>query len=86
MSSKQHPAHLAAAARRPRTQQRLEYRAILDAAVDAIVIVDHEGRIQEFSRAAERVFGYLRDEIVGRNVTELMPEPNRSQHDSYMRR
>jgi two-component system sensor kinase FixL len=85
MSSRQHPAHHAAA-RRPRTTHRLEYRAILDAAVDAIVLIDHDGTIQEFSRAAERVFGYRRDEILGHNVAELMPDPLRSQHDDYLKR
>lgn len=86
MSRNHNTAHHAPAARRPHTQQKLEYRAILDAAVDAILVIDHEGWIQEFSRAAERVFGYRRDEIVGHNVAELMPEPYRSQHDGYLQR
>jgi len=72
--------------RTPSRQQRLEYRAILDAAVDAIIVVDHHGTVQEFSRAAERIFGYARDEVLGRNVRQLMPEPFRGQHDGYMSR
>lgn len=87
MASKHNTASRGAASRRtPSQQQGLEYRAILDAAVDAIVIVDHQGTIQEFSNAAQRIFGYERDEILGRNVRELMPEPFFSEHDGYMAR
>jgi two-component system sensor kinase FixL len=86
MASKHTQARRGAAARRPRSQQGLEYRAVLDAAVDAIIVVDHHGTIQEFSRAAQRIFGYTREEILGRNVRELMPDPFRSEHDRYMQR
>ena len=86
MASKHTQAERGAAARRPRTQQGLEYRAVLDAAVDAIIVVDRHGTIQEFSKAAQQVFGYEREEILGRNVRELMPEPFRSEHDGYMGR
>lgn len=87
MASKHPSAELDPAARRlPSPHEGLEYRAILDAAVDAIVVVDHHGAIQEFSRAAERIFGYSREEILGRNVRELMPEPFRREHDGYMDR
>ena len=54
--------------------------------MDAIIVVDHHGTVQEFSKAAQRVFGYAREEILGRNVRELMPEPFRSEHDGYMDR
>lgn len=59
---------------------------MLDAAVDAIVVIDHLGRIEQFSLSAERVFGYKADEIIGRNVSILMPEPYRSEHDRYIQR
>jgi two-component system sensor kinase FixL len=58
----------------------------MDAAVDAIVIIDHCGVVTSFNRSAERLFGYLAGEILGRNVTTLIPEPDRSAHDDYMQR
>lgn len=60
------------------------FSAILDAAVDGIILIDRQGCIQEFNRAAERIFGYSREETLGRNVSMLMPEPDRSRHDSYV--
>ncbi len=69
-----------------RPKGELDFRALLDAAVDAIVMIDHQGTIEDFSAAAERLFGYTAGEIVGRNVSELMPEPHRSEHDSYLAR
>jgi len=76
----------AASPRTVRSHQELEFRALLDAAVDAIIVVDHHGTIEEFSRAAQQLFGYTPDEIVGRNVRELMPDPYRREHDGYMHR
>lgn len=63
-----------------------EFRALLTAAVDAIVIVDERGTIEVFNRAAEELFGFTSTEAVGSNVSMLMPEPHRSEHDRYMRR
>jgi len=63
-----------------------EFQALLDAAVDGIVVIDHLGRIQVFSRAAERLFGYRAQELLGNNVTVLMTEPDRSEHDRHLAR
>jgi two-component system sensor kinase FixL len=61
-----------------------EFRALLDAAVDAIIVIDHQGTIEEFSLAAERLFGYRAAEVTGSNVSLLMPEPYQAAHDGYM--
>lgn len=61
-------------------------RAILNAAVDAIVTVDHRGIIVGINAATERMFGYTQDELVGQNVKMLMPPPFRDQHDGYIAR
>jgi two-component system sensor kinase FixL len=63
-----------------------QLRALLDAAVDAIIVIDDEGVIQSFNAAAERMFGYPAGEAIGRSVQMLMPEPDRTLHDSYVRR
>ncbi|HEY0342816.1 MAG TPA: PAS domain S-box protein [Steroidobacteraceae bacterium] len=63
-----------------------EFQALLDAAVDGVIILDHLGRVQVFNRAAERLFGYEAAEIVGANVDILMAEPDRGAHDGYLAR
>ena len=63
-----------------------EMRALLDAAVDGIVLMDHQGLIAAFNRAAERLFGYEAQEILGRNVTLLMAEADAAKHDDYVAR
>jgi len=62
------------------------FDALMDAAVDAIIVIDGEGAIQRFNRAAENIFGYREAEIAGCNVNLLIPEPHRSKHDKYLRR
>ncbi len=61
-------------------------RAIVEAAVDAIITIDSAGRIESANRAAERLFGYSADELLGNNVNMLMPQPYRDEHDGYIRR
>ena len=59
-------------------------RAVIETAVDGLIIIDGEGRIQIFNPACERLFGYSPSEVVGQNVRMLMPPPYRQEHDSYI--
>ena len=63
-----------------------DLRALLDACVDAVVIIDHRGTIETFNRAACRIFGYSDAEVIGRNVSVLMPATDERQHDQYLER
>jgi two-component system, LuxR family, sensor kinase FixL len=66
------------------TDGNLELQAILDAAVDAIIVIDTGGRILSLNRAAVRMFGYAEQEVLGQLVDVLMPEPYRSAHAGYL--
>ena len=60
------------------------WRAIVDAAVDGIIVIDSRGAIEAFNAAAERMFGYVEADVLGKNVSMLMPEPHRGHHDGYI--
>ena len=60
-------------------------RAILAAAVDAIIIIDARGTIESLNAATEKLFGYTSQEMVGQNVKMLMPAPYKAEHDGYLK-
>lgn len=62
------------------------WQAVLATVRDAIIAIDSTGSVTLFNRAAEQVFGYEAAEVVGKNVTMLMPPPYSREHDEYLRR
>ncbi|PPD33570.1 MAG: hypothetical protein CTY19_07420 [Methylomonas sp.] len=66
--------------------QSTELSTILSTVASAIVTIDKHGNITNFNQAAERIFGYRRDELMGQNVSRLMPEAIANAHDGYLNR
>lgn len=60
-------------------------QTILNDIADGIITISKEGIIQSFNHAAETIFGYRANQIIGKNVSELMPDPHKSQHDDYLK-
>jgi len=68
-------------------QRREEHlKSILATVPDAMVVIDDQGIVLSFSPAAERLFGYAEAEVAGKNVSLLMPSPDRERHDGYIER
>ena len=68
-----------------RTGTEAHLRSILATVPDAMVVINEKGIILSFSAAAEKLFGYAESEVVGENVSMLMPSPDRERHDGYLR-
>ena len=66
--------------------EELKTRTVLDNVVDAIITIDQEGIIQSFNQGAKTLFQYDDHEVLGQNIKMLMPDPDRSQHDEYLKR
>jgi PAS domain S-box-containing protein len=63
-----------------------KFRAVIETAADGIIIIDSQGTIEVFNPASERIFGYRRDEVIGRKIEMLMPPAHASRHDQYLER
>ena len=58
--------------------------AIVDTMVDGLITIDDHGTVETYNKAAEQIFGYSSDEVVGQNISMLMPEPYLSEHDGHL--
>lgn len=65
-------------------RSELHLRSILATVPDAMIVIDERATILSFSTAAERLFGWREDEVIGKNVAMLMPSPDRERHDDYV--
>lgn len=75
-----------AATKQSLEDQQAHLHSVLDTVPDATIVIEPDGTMTSFNAAAVRQFGYLPDEVIGRNVSILMPSPYREQHDGYLRR
>jgi two-component system, LuxR family, sensor kinase FixL len=66
--------------------RQAQLQSILDTVPEAMVVIDERGIMQSFSSTAERLFGWSAAEVIGKNVSILMPSPYRQEHDGYLHR
>lgn len=74
------------AAKRILEEREAHLRSIFDTAPEAMIVINDTGIIQSYGASAERMFGWRPGEVLGRNISMLMPEPFRTQHDDYLKR
>lgn len=74
------------AAARVLEEREAHLRSIFDTAPEAMIVINDTGIIQSYGAAAEKMFGWRSSEVMGRNISTLMPEPFRTQHDTYLQR
>ncbi|QYO79014.1 PAS domain S-box protein [Devosia salina] len=67
-------------------ERSMELDTLLNTVIDAAVVIEDDGRIRSINPAARRQFGYEPAELVGKNVSMLMPEPYKGRHDGYLAR
>jgi len=68
------------------TAEEAKLQAMFRTALESIIVIDEHGTIERINPTAEHTFGYSADELIGRNVSILMPTPDREQHDTYLER
>ncbi len=73
-------------ARQRAATREAHLRSIIDTVPEGTVVIDEQGVIRTFSTAAERMFGYTAANIIGTNVSLLMPSPYREEHDGHIKR
>lgn len=64
----------------------LRLKAVIDTAIDGILTIDDKGIVETINPAAAKLFDYLPNEVIGNNIKMLMPNPDRAQHDGYLKR
>lgn len=67
-----------------KTTNELRLKTTLDTAVDGIITIDHRGLIQAFNKAAISIFGWQEEDVIGKNISMLMPQPYQREHDGYL--
>lgn len=65
-------------------EQASRLKAIIDTAIDGIITIDERGIMETVNPAAAKIFGYQIQELIGNNISLLMPDPDRSRHDQYL--
>ena len=60
-------------------------QAVINTAVDGILAIDERGQIEWLNPAASKIFGYTREEVIGKNINMLMPKPYHGEHDQYLK-
>ncbi len=67
-------------------EREAHLQSVLDTVPDAMIVIDTRGVMHSFSATAEKLFGYTAQEVIGRNVSLLMPQPYSGQHDAFLAR
>jgi two-component system sensor kinase FixL len=68
------------------SEREAHLRSIFDVAPDALIVIDERGVVHSYSEAARKMFGWTAHEVLGRNISMLMPTPHREAHDNYIGR